>query len=326
MSDPEVIYESYGNKLIGAGAAGGGGGHSIIDSDGETMTQEDAMQFLDAHLTDDSVNGRTVVENVKEVTLAGLSQATERGMYLATDEESVPIGEIEEDSVSVTASSDTWASLIVKLQSQPNYDYDKITRDSILQVGNEFYRCIGKSSGSADFTLVRGYSTTSIATLYIQNGIGYRYDWANSGSGTNNSSASVTDGTKLTLYYGTSSTVINLKTSADYCMMKTGVEMSVDSALGRMRFYSTGISNGGSITLNFEATDRFVIYLTHSSTAGRTYVGIGCGGTNPHLDDIFPNANITKATGSKTITLTNNTGGTLSGWVEIQQTGAFSIT
>lgn len=24
MSDPEVIYESYGNKLIGAGAAGGG--------------------------------------------------------------------------------------------------------------------------------------------------------------------------------------------------------------------------------------------------------------------------------------------------------------
>lgn len=35
MSDPETVYESYGNKLIGAGASGSGsGGHTIQNSTG----------------------------------------------------------------------------------------------------------------------------------------------------------------------------------------------------------------------------------------------------------------------------------------------------
>jgi len=67
------VLEAYGSNVIG----GGSGGHTIQNSAGTDLPQEDKMQFVDSHVSDDSTNGRTVVENVKEVTLSGLSQATE---------------------------------------------------------------------------------------------------------------------------------------------------------------------------------------------------------------------------------------------------------
>ena len=62
MSDPEVIYESYGNKLIGAGASSSdSGGHTIQNSTGTDMAPRSNLQFVGAEVTDNPTNDRTVV-------------------------------------------------------------------------------------------------------------------------------------------------------------------------------------------------------------------------------------------------------------------------
>lgn len=62
MSDPEAVYESYGNKLIGAGASSGdSGGHTIQDSTGTDMAPRSNLQIIGAEVTDDSTNDRTVI-------------------------------------------------------------------------------------------------------------------------------------------------------------------------------------------------------------------------------------------------------------------------
>lgn len=61
------------------------GGHELVNSSGSTMTQRSKMEFLDTHLTDDSVNNTTKVEVVKEVTTAQFANETERGLYRITD-------------------------------------------------------------------------------------------------------------------------------------------------------------------------------------------------------------------------------------------------
>lgn len=70
---------------ISASSLGITNGHTIVDSSGTDMTQRDDLQFIDAHLTDDSVNGKTVVEIAKPVTEAEWATATEEGFYLRTE-------------------------------------------------------------------------------------------------------------------------------------------------------------------------------------------------------------------------------------------------
>ncbi len=59
--------------------------HVIENPTGTDMTQRANMQFADAHLTDDSGNDRTKVENVKAVDSTGWSNATEDGLYDVDD-------------------------------------------------------------------------------------------------------------------------------------------------------------------------------------------------------------------------------------------------
>ena len=222
--EPELVFRM--------GAGGGAGGHEIIASDGTQMPQESAMQFPDSHVSDDSTNGRTVVENVKEVTLAELSQATERGMYLATDEESVPIGASSEDYVEVeqvTGGTKTYSQLLDELFAL--VDFSKLSEATYIQYGSRIYELPYKVSTQYDFVyfylswdgkiLASKLSVKSTGSIFIDN---------NNGTITDNSSTVASVGEKFTFYYGTSSTVINLKTSADYCMMSDGVT-SVESAL-----------------------------------------------------------------------------------------------
>ena len=61
------------------------GGHELVNSSGSTMTQRSKMEFLDTHLTDDSVNNTTKVQVTKEVTTAQFSSETEEGLYFLTD-------------------------------------------------------------------------------------------------------------------------------------------------------------------------------------------------------------------------------------------------
>ena len=61
------------------------GGHELVNSSGSTMTQRSKMEFLDTHLTDDSVNNTTKVQVTKEVTTAQFSSETEEGLYFISD-------------------------------------------------------------------------------------------------------------------------------------------------------------------------------------------------------------------------------------------------
>jgi len=224
--DPELVFEM---------GAGGGGGHSIIDSEGNTMPQETAMQFADSFVSDDDVNGRTVVENIKEHTTASdYDQATEDGFHVIDDGNDVPIGEIEEDVVSVTADGvKTIGTLLNELAVEVNWD----------NIKDGAY--ISETLDTTTIVYTHYRHTSSSATFYYG---GSASGGARVGSYTvreNNSSAEVstgtsysdvtstqkpTNGTVFTLHYGTSSTVINLKTSADYCMMSDGVT-SVEDVL-----------------------------------------------------------------------------------------------
>ncbi len=69
-----------GNTTVNL-TGGGSGGHVIEDQNGTDMTQRANLQFADAHLTDDSVNDRTEVEVIEEVTAQGWEDATEDGLY-----------------------------------------------------------------------------------------------------------------------------------------------------------------------------------------------------------------------------------------------------
>lgn len=58
--------QSYNDNLdiidANLGGGGGGGGHTIVDENGSTMPTETALQFTgNVSVTDDNVNGRTVV-------------------------------------------------------------------------------------------------------------------------------------------------------------------------------------------------------------------------------------------------------------------------
>ena len=47
-------------------AQGGGGGHTILDDSGTSLAQEDDLQFKGVYSHDDSTNGKTVVQIVRE--------------------------------------------------------------------------------------------------------------------------------------------------------------------------------------------------------------------------------------------------------------------
>ena len=243
-------------------------GHTIQNASGTAQTQRASLQYKDAFVSDDSTNGRTVVENVKEVTLSELSQATERGMYLATDEESVPIGTPSVDSVSYTASSDTYKSALNKLRN--DVDFSKITYDAYVTIGNNVYHVDVKNTSETevDFTTAIAYSTSRTETILLLKNSDCQYHkctLANNSSAqnTDKSTDSITDGTVITLYYGTSSTVINLKTSADYCQYDedTTVKQKIETYVLTLTLPSTQDTWSVSQALpsGWSANDTFVI-------------------------------------------------------------------
>lgn len=70
--DYRDFLNSYGDNMDkidnNMGGGGGGGGHTIVDPTGTDMPQEDDLQFTGrVDVTDDAVNGKTVVEVVQEV-------------------------------------------------------------------------------------------------------------------------------------------------------------------------------------------------------------------------------------------------------------------
>ena len=264
--DPELAFEM---------GAGGGGGHSIIDSEGNTMPQESAMQFADSHVSDDPTNGKTVIENIKEhTTKADYDQATEDGFHVIDDGNDVPIGEIEEDYVEVTADGvKTVATLLSELYAE--IDFDKVTDTAYLSVSDgTVFALTRRLTNELRFGASHTTGTDRVVTLAIRikelsSDCQFTQNTAQSNGNTiaSNNAYQYPNGTKITLYYGTSSTVINLKTSANYCMM-SDEETSVEDAL----------TNGIVSATNLQAQSTAQAWVAFGSITlnkGK-YLAIGC--------------------------------------------------
>ena len=235
MSTTKPVLLINGNPVGQVGGEGGSSGHTIIDPDGTAMTQESNLQFADSHVSDDSTNGRTVVENIKEhTTKADYDQATEDGFHVIDDGNDVPIGEIEEDVVSVTADGNkTYATLLDELYAL--IDSTKLTNNSYIDIFDGYFRLNDMSGGSYYFE--RAFSGAKLFddTLQVSSSGSLIRSWETTTNGNTYSDSTSTqkpsNGTVITLHYGTSSTVINLKTSANYCQMGDGttVQSKIES-------------------------------------------------------------------------------------------------
>ena len=206
-------------------ASGGSGGHTIENPSGTDMTQRTNLQFVDAHLTDDNVNDRTEVENIKDITSADYANATEDGFYNVTDEsdEELTAADIAYDSndsikekideiiagiVLATVTADgvkTYADIIDEL----------VTASTILKL--TYNSCISDSDGGLIYR-VNAHNTTMAIFTYVKvspvaiesytcsaalgNGTAFRYGKAASGSTTINdySGSKPTNGTVFVLY------------------------------------------------------------------------------------------------------------------------------
>lgn len=214
----------------------GGGGHVILDQNGNALDQEPNMQFVDAHTSDDSVNTTTKIENIKPVTRAQFDIATEDGFYEITDEDDATMEEASADYVEVTADGNTtWESILNYLFAHA--DLTKIQPNTNLCIAGTYHPLVTKTNVLIAFSKTRTISSTQleVSTFVLQSSGSYCND-CNITSGspanatiTDNSSNKPSSGAKITLYYGTNSCVTNLINQAKYTYMESGE--SVESAL-----------------------------------------------------------------------------------------------
>lgn len=230
-STPKNIADVLKDKLgdIASAISGGGaGGHEIIDSEGNAMPQESAMQFADSFVTDDETNGRTIVENIKEVSPADYDSTTDEGIIVTDDGNDALIGAVSDDYVEVTASSDTYMTALNKLRKEA--DFDKITKESYIKLGNNVYIVTALLNNEIYFSSVLGYAGiggSNIQTIFMpKSGVGncsfQECVFTSSISRTNKDASSVTDGTKITLYYGNKKATVDLQTTANRCLLPDG--------------------------------------------------------------------------------------------------------
>lgn len=82
--------DGSGNTAWVNQGGGGSGGHTIEDTSGADLPQEDNLQFVGVYTRDDSVNSRTEVNIVRQMTKAAmeaLSSAEKEGFIDTTDED-----------------------------------------------------------------------------------------------------------------------------------------------------------------------------------------------------------------------------------------------
>lgn len=236
MSDTlETVLEAYGNKVIGMGA-GGSGGHSIIDAEGTTMPQEDAMQFADAFVSDDPTNSKTIVENIKEVSPADYASTTDEGIIVCDDGDDAVIHPSSDDKVEVTADGvKTYQALLNEIFNDPKFDITKISEKSTLKIDPFvlYFGSFGYNSATFNGGAPNGNNAfvELSATIETSNSV---YNWLNvTTSGTTSTDKSTdkpTSGTKITLYYGNRKATVDLQTTANRCLYdsNTTVKQKID--------------------------------------------------------------------------------------------------
>lgn len=137
--------------------SGGSGGHTILNDSGTELAQEDDLQFKGIYTHDDSVNGKTVAEVYREMTLAQFNQlsASEKlGFIRITDDNSVC------DSTEVTYDSNN--TVKQKIDAINLTAGGTITDDLNIKKSNGLgLVSIGKGSNSSEYGVLQLYDENS---------------------------------------------------------------------------------------------------------------------------------------------------------------------
>lgn len=261
----------------------GGSGHKIFDADGSEMAQEDALQFADSFVSDDDVNGKTVIENIKEhSTKADYDDATEDGFHVIDDGEDAVIHPSSEDYVEVTGDGvKTYGQLFNELRNSSKFDATKINDKSYIYDGQHYYRfatVVGWSDviGGYAFSLAAGnetYQDIENIILHPTNSVFTR--WEN-GTITPLNSYAVPQGMVITLYYGNKKAVVDLQTTANRCLYdvenEVTVKQKIDGLIKSISMSATANSSGvietSLPTSTLVCTYRFGNYLLSPFTSG----------------------------------------------------------
>ena len=107
------------------------GGHVIVDAAGEDMVQEDRLQFVDSQVTDDSANGKTKIEIIKNITSAQLATAGD-GIYNVTDEPA----ETGVDADQVFYDNTTSGLIATDVQDAIDEVVEEIDMETVTATGN----------------------------------------------------------------------------------------------------------------------------------------------------------------------------------------------
>ncbi len=272
------VLEAFGSHIVGSGGGGGStGGHTIEDASGTSLAQEPTLQFPDSGVSDDALNQKTVVEVIQEHSVADYATVTADGIHVCDDGNDVPIGEIEEDYVSVTADGDkTYGQLFDELYVL--ISASRVTNMAVLLVGNYLHHVIRKTDGAYVFTLSLVGTGARNLTAQITEGSSYYLE----GNGATNTLLTTTKpsaNTVITLYYGSSKSIINLLTDADNCMLDANT--SVKQAITRTESNIAPIESSTTASQAYAVGDQFILNgLLYKATAA-----INQGGT------ILPNGN-----------------------------------
>lgn len=150
-----------------AQGGGGSGGHTILDDGGTALAQEDNLQFVGVYSEDDSINEKTKVNIVREMTQAQyalLSADEKKGIIRITDNNYVCDGsEVSYDSANNVSVSDEldskedWVSNGVlgakNLNSYPYYETTGVKSNvTFTDVGDGTITATGTASADAPFS------------------------------------------------------------------------------------------------------------------------------------------------------------------------------
>lgn len=277
---------------------GGSGGHTIQNSAGTDLPQEDKMQFADSFVSDDSTNGRTVVENIKEVSPADYASTTDEGIIVTDDGNDALIGAVSDDYVEVTADGEkTYGTLLSELYAL--VDIDKLSVNSYIKASNSNaiyrYSTANSSKAALTFTILAGDSLKYIAYIYrvasaSSNCAYVGYNTTTSGTTkTDETSDSPLSGVKITLYYGNKKATVDLQTTANRCLYdsNTTVKQKIDAIdekilldyIKTLNCY-TDMNGNFIITMRKNDTDYVQMYFDRSSIIFRKSTDAGNTWTN----------------------------------------------
>lgn len=178
-----------------AQGGGGGAGHTILDDSGTALSQEDNLQFVGVYSEDDSVNEKTVVNIVREMTQAQydlLSADEKKGIIHITDKNYVcEASEVKySNSASVETELDSkedWASNGIlgakNLNSYPYYHTSRPNFNGVdwVDVGDGTWTAQGTATGNSS-VYCHNRTHPSDRELFLPNG-DYRISGCPSGGG-----------------------------------------------------------------------------------------------------------------------------------------------